>query len=200
MACYLGGRGGVRAAHLAEGVWGEFIQKASHFPAFWGDEEPRWGFWQDSLWDLKNCRSFLVRKIQKPRSDIRGPGQGSLCVMGVGPGVIEGSPGRTGPEMGAGLECEGPALRPDQDLPIPTCQPGFPEQTWTEWGARPVLPISPKVAPSKAIHWVLWLGQQRGSPAHPTNPAETSGTHRAIHPCGQDQTSQKRWAHGQQVA
>lgn len=57
-------------------------------------------------------------------------------MMGVGPGMIEESLGRTGPEMEAGLECVGPALRPDQDLPISTCQPGFPEPTWTELGAK----------------------------------------------------------------
>ena len=94
----------------------------------------------------------------------------------------------------------GTRSRTDLDLPIPTRQPGFPELTWTEWGARPVLPVSPKVALLGAIHWALLLGQQRGSPAHLTNAAETSGPHGPVHVGGQDQTSQKRWATGQQVA
>lgn len=32
----------VEVAHLAKGVWAEFIQEGCHFLASWGDEGPRW--------------------------------------------------------------------------------------------------------------------------------------------------------------
>ena len=93
------------------------------------------------------------------------------------PGVVERSPRKTGPEMGAG--CVRTAVKLDLDLSIPSCQPGFPEAAWGR-----VFPISPKVALARVIHWVLLLGQQDGSPGQPATPAETSGPHWPVHPCG----------------
>ncbi|XP_072604038.1 alpha-2-antiplasmin isoform X3 [Vulpes vulpes] len=39
-----------------------------------------------------------------------------------------------------------------------------------------------------------YRGQQQGCPAHPTKPAETSGIHRPVYPCGQDQTKKRNMA------
>lgn len=59
-----------QCAHLAEGVWAEFIQETCNFPASLGDEEPAWGFWGEPLWNVKNWRLFLARRIQKSSLEI----------------------------------------------------------------------------------------------------------------------------------
>lgn len=74
------------AARLAEGVWAEFIQETCHFSASWGDEEPRWRFWGESLWELKAWKPFLGRKIQKPRWEIRTLAKGPCVGWGWGHG------------------------------------------------------------------------------------------------------------------
>lgn len=153
-------------AHLAKGVWAEFIQEACYFLASWVMKGQS-GIQGESLWDLKN-EVFSCQEDSKTQVRDLGPGQRPLCVVGVRPGVIEGSSRKTSPEMGVG--CVRPAQRLDLDLPIPSCQSGFLEPAWGK-----VISISPKVVLARVIHWVLLWGQQGGSLGHLTCPTEITG-------------------------
>lgn len=62
---------------------------------------------------LEKLEAFSCQGDSKAQVGDLGPDQGPLCVMGVGPGVIEGSSRRTGPKAGAGSGAVRPAPRPD---------------------------------------------------------------------------------------
>lgn len=139
----------------------------------------------ESLWDLKN-KVFSCQENSKSQVRDLGPGQRPLCVVGVRPGVIEGSSRKTGPEMGVG--CVRPAWRLDLDLPIPSCQSGFLEPAWGK-----VIFISPKVVLTRVIHWVnkvaLWA-----TPPPLLRPQGLKGLSTLVGKTRPDQTSQKRGA------
>lgn len=108
----------VGTACLAQGVWGEFIQKIYYFQASWV-RRTQGGGSDRSLPGTSKLEVFSGQEVPKAQAGDQSPGQGSLCVMGVGSGVIEGSSGRTCLEMGVGLECVGPAWGQIKTCPFP---------------------------------------------------------------------------------
>lgn len=114
-----------------------------------------WGFQGESLWEVKNQRSFSWQEDSKTQVGDWGPGQGSLCGMWRGPGVREGHLrwGRGGGVCETRSGARPRPAHPHQSPWLPGVSLGL------ERGLRPVFSVSPKVALATVIHWALLLGQ-----------------------------------------